>query len=670
MFRLAFASLRRQLPHASSAVLLGLFGIGTAASFLLVDFANGLGFRIPFAYFFVFLSFALVVIVLLPELYHNLRSRVVDFVRKYPLRVLLLIGILSRLVFGMSMSLFPDEYTVTDLLARIPLFNLGYFLTHYLDYAQTLASHPPLSFLIMLPAYRIYPTASSIRLVSAAFSIASVILVYKLVLEIGRPTREAFLTALLYASIPHTLMFMDLALTDVYMNFFGILSILFLLRSLRLRALGFVVLSGISLGLSFWSKQGLPFFWAALLLVAALVFQGSHISPLRRFGYAVLACSTAGSIFALWWLINPNAFYMSTYSFLFLVLVTINPAAYQWLSQNVPVTSTITTISNGTIVTTVGAGSGTCYAPGLEGGSISAFLAGVFPRLCRSGYFISYPELLIQTPFWLTPLVLLFSLFGILLRRGRERIDLFMGAWAILPLFAMLPWFRDIRYLVIFAPAVAYFAMRGMGTGSRDFQRLTLSLALSFVLVFSGVAFVVGQQQYYGPPQAVEKLQELGLERGPILTNWIALKFLLQRDDVYLTEGGGSIDGIRYLILVHDVDAVVFFHNARASPQSPTVEIRLVVKEMFPLYYKEGPSNFAWFEIFYRSGTKATQLNFLRQDWAPKSYSASSGPVSAGDMLVLTSWDVSQNYQRQLREQGTREQGAKVLQPLIELQSS
>ncbi len=618
MFRLALASLRRQLPHSSSAVLLGLFGIGTAASVLLVDFANGLGFRIPFAYFLVFLSFALIVIVLLPELYPNLRSRFVHFVGKYPIRVLLLIGILSRLVFGISMSLFPDEYTVMDLLARIPVFDLGYFLTHYPDYAQTLASHPPLSFLIMLPAYRIYPTASSIRLVSAAFSIASVILVYKIVLEIGRPTQEAFLSALLYASIPHTLMFMDLALTDVYMNFFGILSIWFLLRSLRLRALGFAVLSGISLGLSFWSKQGLPFFWAALLLVASLVFQGSHISLLRRFGYAVLACSTAGSIFGLWWLINPNAFYMATYSFLFLVLVTINPAAYQWLSQNVPVTSTIvtrtiTTISNGTVVTTVGGGiSGTCYAPATEGGSISAFLTGLFPRLCRSGYFISYPELLIQTPFWLTPLVLLFSLFGILLRRGRERIDLFMGAWVILPLFAMLPWFRDIRYLVIFAPAVAYFAMRGMRTGSRDLQRLTLSLSLSFVLVFSGVAFVVGQQQYYGPPQAVEKLQELSLDRGRIVTNWIALKFLLQRDDVYLTEGGGSVDGIRYLILVYNIDAVVFFHNARASPQSPSEEIRLVVKEMFPLYYKEGPSNFAWFEIFYKHGqNRALSYNTL-----------------------------------------------------------
>jgi hypothetical protein len=260
-------------------------------------------------------------------------------------------------------------------------------------------------------------------------------------------------------------------------------------------------------------------------------------------------------------------------------------------------------------------------SPGPEIDSFSRFLTTIFPRLCRGGLsYVSYPELLVQIPFWITPLILLFSLFGILQRSGKDRVDAIMISWALVPLLAMVPWFRDIRYILPFTLGVAYLAARGLRLGRRDLQRRLLGLALTFAIAFNGVTFVVGQQQYYGPPQAVQRLEQLGLEGGPILTNWVALKFELPTVEVHETNEVNSTDGLRNLILNAGIKAVVLFYNARGSPQLPSSEVQSAVKELFSLSYKEGPSEFAWFTIFYEAPTDQKHLTLGNAQSMPESW--------------------------------------------------
>lgn len=213
-------------------------------------------------------------------------------------------------------------------------------------------------------------------------------------------------------------------------------------------------------------------------------------------------------------------------------------------------------------------------------------------------------------PFWITPLILLYSLFGIVRISIRDRTDAIMIAWVALPLLAMIPLFRDIRYLLLFTPAVAYFAVRGIRSRRGNLRRRLIGLALTFALIFNGVAFVVGQQQYYGPPQAVEKLQDLDLQNGPILTNWVALKFELPSAEVHLTSEAISLEEVRNLTLTGGIRAVVLFYNARGSPAPPSFELRSIVQELFSSYYKDEPSEFAWFEIFYNARTDLRQPPF------------------------------------------------------------
>jgi 4-amino-4-deoxy-L-arabinose transferase-like glycosyltransferase len=571
-------------------VLLGSLLVGVVSTAFLVDFAQVLGFRIPMSWFLLLVSLAAVATLLLPEYFPDLRSRVAYHSQKHPMYVLLVVATIGRLIFGISTGLFPDEYTVLDLLRRIPVSELGSFLYHYTDYAGTLAPHPPLGFLIMTVGYVIYPSALSVRLVSTMFSSASVFLVYAIVTELGKK-KEALLVAIFYAILPYSLMLMDLALTDVYMNFFGMLGTWLILRSLRLGTLHLAILSGVSLGLCFWSKSGIPFLWAVLLSIVTLAYRGRIRTLTKRTQYLALAFLAAGAVFGVWWVINPGAFFLANRALFFLIVVTVNPSAYQWFSKNIPMTTG-------------------CVSPGPEIDSFSGFLMAIFPRLCRGGLsYVSYPELLVQIPFWITPLILLLSLLGLLRRSGRSRADAIMITWVLVPLLAMIPRYRDIRYLLPFTLGVAYLAARGSSLGRRDLQRRLLGLALTFAIAFNGVAFVVGQQQYYGPPQAVERLQQLGLEGGPILTNWVALEFELPTVEVHETNEVKSVDGLRNLVLNVGIKAVVLFYNARGSPQLPSSEVQSAVKELFSLSYKEGPSEFAWFEIFYEATTDQKQLN-------------------------------------------------------------
>jgi 4-amino-4-deoxy-L-arabinose transferase-like glycosyltransferase len=589
------SGLRAYYTKTDAPLLLGSLLLGGVSTAFLVDFAQVLGFRIPISWFLLLVSLAALTILLVPEYFPKLRFWVASVSQKHPLFVLLVVGMIGRLVFGISTSLFPDEYTVLDLLRRIPVTDLGSFLNHYTDYAGTLAPHPPLGFLIMLVGYVIFPSALSIRLVSSIFSLASVFLVYAIVIEFGKK-KEALLVAIFYAILPYSLMFTDLALTDVYMNFFGLLGTWLILRSLRLGTLHLAILSGVSLGLCFWSKSGIPFLWAALLSIAALTYRGRIRRLIKRTQYLALTFLVAGAIFGLWAVINLRAFIFANYALLFLIVVTVNPSAYQWFSKNIPITTQTAT------------GTAVCLSPGPEIDSFSRFLISIFPRLCRGGLsYVSYPELLVQIPFWITPLILLLLFLGLVRRSGKDRVDAIMISWVLVPLLAMVPWFRDIRYILPLAPGVAYLAARGLRLGRCDLRRRLLGLAFTFAIAFNGVAFVVGQQQYYGPPEAVQRLQELGLGKGPILTNWVALKFELPTVEVHETNEVNSTDGLRNLVLNAGIKAVVLFYNARGSPQSPSSEIQSAVKELFSLSYKEGPSEFAWFIIFYEATASEKQ---------------------------------------------------------------
>lgn len=614
-----FDSLVVRVKSKETLTLAVMVALGLGATLVAVEFAKFLGFN-----FEILPIYPITVAVVLGALglgYTRNQRLVRTLSSFFATESMSLVTVLSssfvtRALFAAVATPFPDEYAILRILQSRPISNVGDFLVNYRAWVGDLVPHPPLGFLVMSGFYEILPTPFGARIPSIILSVSLVAIVYYIIKEIGQP-KYALPAAAIFGFVPHTVLFLTVALTDIYLHFFGVLAVLMYLRGLVRRSWRYTILAGVALGASFWSKQALGGFWAVVMLGSTFLLPlvGPRLEKLARFTVSVAISAT---VFYPWALINPYAFEISVAGPIrYVTHVWVNPLLYRVFSPNIPAqqTSQVTTVVTLTTVATLTtrvnefvvtfatttkfvATEVTTRGPGSE--SQLSRLGEIFPILEEAGRgHISYPELIIQTPLWLTPLVILFAaLAALALTRRRKRTEVFMLAWMLFPLAAMVPGIRDIRYLILFTAPVAYFAARGIKLLDKDRSIKFTSMLWGFILVFLLIVGVVAQQESFGVKEAGMTLRELGLENGRILTNWQALAYYVPQAKLYYALWGDATE-IDRLLGSESFDAAVIFHQARASPRPVSEGVRKVIASHFRDHLQQKPSDFSWFEIFY-----------------------------------------------------------------------
>jgi 4-amino-4-deoxy-L-arabinose transferase-like glycosyltransferase len=571
---------REFAPLAYTSILLAL---GSAATFVTVECATYLGFNLYTYALYPAAALILASSLLVARKLTSFQRALGLFFERLRLNALIVVVVLSlavRLIYVQYASVFPDEYSTLKILEARPLTDLPSFLGDYQRYAGVEPPHPPLSFILMSIGYSLLPTPAGARMVSVIFSTTSVVVVYLIMVELGK--REyALPVAAIYSLVPHTVLFLSLALTDVYMNFFGLLAILMYLKALRGRPVRNAILAGASLGLSFWSKLGLALFWTVAIVILTFVLQDRKRLFRRSLtlGVALLVC---GTVYQAWYGMTHASASLTSFAWYYLVNVVLRPGGYQVVtSGNIPQSSTTT--SGG--------------VPSL----ISAISALVFPKLSESRFgYISYPELIVQMALCLSPVVALLSLWGIISAIGRgDRRDLFLFVWAVVPLIAMIPGIRDVRYLLLFSAPVAYFSALGSRVRASNLRRYLRSLMFGFTVIFLIITVLVAQQQYSGLAETSHDLSDLGLGSARILTNALQISYYLPSATVYYLAPEYNASAVLRMVAQDHIGAVVILHNARAAwlPIGDTVLNGL--KSEFHRYLRGGISAFSWYEIYY-----------------------------------------------------------------------
>jgi hypothetical protein len=246
---------------------------------------------------------------------------------------------------------------------------------------------------------------------------------------------------------------------------------------------------------------------------------------------------------------------------------------------------------------------------------------------------VSYPELLVQIPLWVTPIAILLTSFAILHGITRhDRPAVFACLWLLVPLAAMIPAARDIRYLIMFTLPVALFTAKGIHVLDRGWKLKTLTLAT--LIIFLSITAVVAEQQYYGPGDAATQLLQLGFGNGRILTNWSALGYYLQNAEIFTANvchnsvcfklGASQFNAsqTKIFLATAKIDAVVTFYSTRAYPVTFPDAVRLIIESTYTTRVKSSPSNFAWYEISYN----VTQANKGLQGLNPGPHTLMEAP--------------------------------------------
>ncbi len=153
-----------------------------------------------------------------------------------------------------------------------------------------------------------------------------------------------------------------------------------------------------------------------------------------------------------------------------------------------------------------------------------------------SGNNVSFADLLVQVPLWLSPVVTLLCLIGILsLIRNPSRLSLLLVVWLAIPFLAEAIFIRDVRYLLTATFGITALVATLVERNARHARRLA-AITLAFVTVFLVLTAPIAQQQYYGVTQASSELQHLGLANSRILTNVPEIsQSASKRDSVYDT---------------------------------------------------------------------------------------------------------------------------------------
>jgi len=556
-------------------------------SLLVLAVGNYLGFVFPW-FLNVLLLTSPVLAVLLVYCY--------NFFRPYTSRILradsaLILGILVtsvalRLWYASVATVFPDEYMDLSILASNPILDPISFLKNYVQLAGPMSYHPPLAFLLLSIGYSLYPTTLGARMIAAVVGSASVVIAYLFFRELGLGGKSRLATAV-YGLTPLSLVFFSVALTDVFMSFFGLLAVLLYVRCVKLKSVKLAVISGAALGLCLLTKQGLPAVWALILLIVALLRIGSFRSNLRNL---MISYGTAGAIFFGWYLINPIAFVAENWSIIqFFSNLFARPIAPAVLPPPPPEQSNI-----------VGPVPGKTVVASPE----NSIFALVMPRSVRASI-APYTTILLQIPLWVTPAVVLVSLVGIIRMSRRNRLDWLFLAWLILPLLVGLAPIRDVRYLAFALPSLAYFVAKGAETRSKDLRKYVHAFLALMLIVFIVLSSTIAMQQYYGPTEGSRVILELDLDKAPILTNApSALKYELPHAEIYffadtLWSAFYNVTQLTTLIQNKNIRSALVIHNARGLfPQLDNRTIEFL-RSFFQFRTVSGPSDFSWFELLW-----------------------------------------------------------------------
>ncbi len=499
--------------------------------------------------------------------------RLIDNTRN-ELIALVIISIIPRLIFALIANPLPDEYAILLVLQSRPLENLWRFLIDYGSYVGYLKVHPPLGFLIMSVFYTLVPTPFGARIPSILMSTGMAVTVYFVIRE--NFNEKAFLPALLFALFPQTVLFLSLAVTDVYLQFFGLLAIWLFLRANKTGSAKTSAFAGIFLGLAFWSKEMLWLFWALLILLTAILLP-ARLAKVKKLTSIAVTYVVAAIVIAVWYFINPAVFMevgqKSTASLWSSLLNLLN---HNLISQSLP------------------ASSADCNSV--------LWLCRIFPAISPAGRgYISYPELLAQIPLWVTPIAVPLAGFAILHSfTHRDRHGMFTLLWLAIPLIAMIPGRSSIRYLILFTLPFALYAAYGTRALDRGWKLRTLILAT--LVISLSITAVIAEQQYYGPGEAAIELRQLGLDKGRILTNWLAIEYYLPNAQIFSVNAHNASQ-TRTLLGTEKIDAVVIFNNARSSstPDPVSNAVRTVIESSYTSRIEAGPSNFAWYEILFNA---------------------------------------------------------------------
>jgi 4-amino-4-deoxy-L-arabinose transferase-like glycosyltransferase len=551
------------------------------AAYVAAEFGNYLGFNlhryVTYPIFFVIPITAVGLAQLLAS--HKMLARLLSSaLEKRGLVAVVGVAAIVRIAFGMWSSVFPDEYLVMGALRSEPLENLGSFLFNYQSYVGPLSIHPPLSFILMSIGYAALPSLIGARLVSVLFSTATVVIVYCLVCDVGHP-RLALLASAIYALVPHTSLFLSLALTDAISTFFGVTSFWLLLRAMKQPSIKLSLLSGVFLSLALWSKAWLPLFWlcVSFLLVMTNLYSVKAGIRSRLTMFALMAVSGIG-LYLPWALINPTAFYHSAYSLFHYIPEFVYPSRYRISTGNVP------------------------FEPISPSFNLLGLLATYFPRLGKATIStIGLSELIVQLPLWVTPLVILLVFVGLsVLFKRRPRLGLVMLVWIGVPLVLMLPYFRDVRYLIVTAPAYAFLAaIAGSQSRSKGGRARLRALLVGSTLIFLMIALPVSQQMYGGIDDASKQLASMGLSDQNVLTNAPALSYYLPRIHQVVLSPGDEPSSVVGMIKSDGIKAVFILHNGRGAWPDIDPDVVQAIRNQFRGYVSGGPSAFSWYELFY-----------------------------------------------------------------------
>jgi len=295
------------------------------------------------------------------------------------------------------------------------------------------------------------------------------------------------------------------------------------------------------------------------------------------------------ALFLIWGVINPVAFRHSTSAMFDEILRLLNPVEYKIWTTTPPTTGEV-------------------------GFNFLSFLTGFFPRISSGTLrIISYSELIAPIPLWIPLVVVLMSLAGLgLALRRNTRFGVACLVWLAVPFLLMLPYFRDLRYLIVTAPGYALLASAVSIVPRSRKARLSLqSVLLASVVISLVIMLPVSHQMYGGVQEANSQLGTLGLAEGNVLTNLPPAWLTYYLPGLHVT-GLSPTDGpasVLSLLRQQRIDAVVVLHNERGAWPDIDVHVLQAIRSQFRGYISGGPSAFSWYELFYApvGATSGTQ---------------------------------------------------------------
>jgi len=570
----------RKLRPWEWAVVIFLASLVLVSTFVLLEFGTYLGFSFgrEFIYPLVFMVLSAFVGFGFWFAGNSAAAGVVsDFISRRALGIVLGASAAVRLAFTYSSSIFPDEYGVIQVLNSRPLENLSNFLLNYQQIAGNyLFIHPPLSLILMDVGYLFVPSVYGPRFVSALFSTLTVLIVYYLIRDLGHPD-VAILGAAVYGLVPHTALYLTLALTDGVWIFFGVTSFWLIIRALKRGSYRLSVASGVFLSLALWTKAWLPFFWLLLALVMILLVYTKK-SVLRHLIILGGMSGTSLVLFSVWGIINPTAYQHSITAMFAQLLRLFAPAEYNiWTTEP-----------------TAG-----------EAGpfSLISVLAGFFPKMSAGTLrIISYTELIAQLPLWIPLVVVVLSLAGLAITvRRNARFGTACVVWITIPFLLMLPYFRDMRYLIVTAPLYALLASLASHAPSSRKLRLSMQSILLASIVISIIIMVpVSHQMCGGVQEAASELRVIGLTDGNVLTNVPAAWLTYYLPHLHVGNLGNDPASLLSLLKQEKVNAVIVLHNERGAWPDVNGSMMEAFKGQFRSYTSGGPSAFSWYELYYQ----------------------------------------------------------------------